>query len=269
MGLRKTIRKLVNRYGFISAEEKAKLKKAEAEFPHIMSLDETVDAMLRGVTLCRYGDAEFDVGAALNSNDPYQRPSERLTQRLKEIIHTPSSDSLLICIPPFNSKHNNKPWFYKGLNFWQWYWMKRWDSLKPMFSQKTYGNSFVSRDAVFYEVPLEKIKKAWEGRDVVFVVSQAGNFIMDERIFDNIKSAEFVYVKPTHAFDEYDRVLEESLRFPKDRLFFIAAGPTATVLAFDLHKQGYQALDMGHMSYCYAEYLGERVRPEEQKKKTA
>lgn len=34
-------------------------------------------------------------------------------------------------------------------------------------------------------------------------------------------------------------------------MFLIALGPTATVLAYDLYKRGYQAIDAGHMDVEY------------------
>ena len=34
-------------------------------------------------------------------------------------------------------------------------------------------------------------------------------------------------------------------------LFLIALGPTATVLAYDLFKAGYQAIDIGHVDVEY------------------
>jgi hypothetical protein len=36
-----------------------------------------------------------------------------------------------------------------------------------------------------------------------------------------------------------------------DKLILIALGPTATVLAYDLAKKGYQAIDIGHLPSCY------------------
>ena len=38
-------------------------------------------------------------------------------------------------------------------------------------------------------------------------------------------------------------------------MILIALGPTATVLAYDLAKQGYWALDIGHLDLEYEWYL--------------
>ena len=40
----------------------------------------------------------------------------------------------------------------------------------------------------------------------------------------------------------------------KNVLFLIALGPTATVLAYDLFKNGYQAIDAGHVDIEYEWY---------------
>ena len=40
-----------------------------------------------------------------------------------------------------------------------------------------------------------------------------------------------------------------------DQMILIALGPTATILAYDLAKEGYQAVDIGHMDIEYEWYL--------------
>ena len=40
-----------------------------------------------------------------------------------------------------------------------------------------------------------------------------------------------------------------------DSIILIALGPTATVLAYDLSKRGYQAIDVGHIDIEYEWFL--------------
>ena len=51
------------------------------------------------------------------------------------------------------------------------------------------------------------------------------------------------------------KIMEKSLNFvellPKDKLFILALGPMATVLAYDLARLGYRALDLGHIDIEY------------------
>ena len=61
--------------------------------------------------------------------------------------------------------------------------------------------------------------------------------------------------------DSRMEIYSEALRQPEDRLFLIALGPTASVLAYDLAVQGYQAVDIGHADISYEWLLrGERGR---------
>lgn len=239
------------------------LRGIKDDFPQMLSFKEMLDRILAGSSLIRYGDAEFDIGFIQeNKEDPYQRPSARLTQRLALILEK-DDPRILVCIPPIESEHNNIRNFRRGhFDFWEWYWIHRWNRLSGYIKNKVYGNSFFSRDAVFYELDVSEIAKIWNGRRVVFVYSKEGRFIFEPRLFSGIKEMFEVFVPATNDFDDYDRILSECLKFPKDVLFFISAGPTACVLVDDLAKAGYQALDMGHFPNCYLQYLGESPAPE-------
>lgn len=257
----KKFHKFSLKYLKISKKDNLKLQKIFQEFPQVMSLNETLDYVIKGASLCRFGDGEFNIANFLGANNNYQKSSQKLTERLNEVISEPINDKLMICISPLKSPDHYPNW-YRNLPYWEYYWLNHWHLVKDMIEYKKYGNALISRDSVFYEIDLPKIKSIWQDREVVFVVGKNGRFVFDQRLFDNIKNSEFIYVKPSHAFEDYDNILEQCLGFSKDKLFFIAAGPTATVLAFDLYKAGYQALDFGHLPNCYAEFLKEKPRPE-------
>ena len=58
-----------------------------------------------------------------------------------------------------------------------------------------------------------------------------------------------------NAFDEYDEIFEKILEYGKNKLILLALGPTATVLAYDLYKVGYRAIDIGHVDIEYEWFL--------------
>ncbi|MBE6460007.1 MAG: DUF1792 domain-containing protein [Alphaproteobacteria bacterium] len=233
-----------------------KLKKVEREFPKVYSCLETVEKLISGASICRYGDGEFTVmrGGGIY----YQNANPVLAKRLAEILSVQSTDKLLVAITGFQAM----PSIDTPIHFWHRYWANGWAKLKSYFKRDEYYNSFVSRASVFFTVPVEKIRQIWASRDVVFVVGRGSRFVMEPRLFDNIRSHNFIYVEPQNAFNEYDKILKACAEYSKDTLFFISAGPTATVLAYDLANLGYQALDLGHLPNCYAEYLNEAPSPE-------
>lgn len=73
-------------------------------------------------------------------------------------------------------------------------------------------------------------------------------------MLDNAKSVHRIICPATNAYNAYDKILETALeKIPKrdDVLVLCLLGPTATVLAYDLFKAGYQAIDMGHVDIEY------------------
>lgn len=233
-----------------------KLKKVEREFPKVHSCRETIEKLISGASICRYGDGEYALMRGRSIY--YQNANPVLAKRLAEILAVQSTDKLLVAITGFKAM----PSIDTPIHFWHRYWANGWAKLKSYFKQGEYYNSFVSRALVFNAVSVEDIKRIWADREVVFVVGHGSRFVLDPRLFANVKSHRFIYVKPQNAFDEYDEILSTCKKCDKETLFFISAGPTATVLAYDLTNMGYQALDMGHLPNCYAEYLNEAPAPE-------
>ncbi len=74
-------------------------------------------------------------------------------------------------------------------------------------------------------------------------------------LFSNINSIQRILCPAESAFDRYDEILEEALKIPKDKTILIALGPTASVLAYDLAKKGYHAIDIGHADISYEWFL--------------
>jgi hypothetical protein len=63
----------------------------------------------------------------------------------------------------------------------------------------------------------------------------------------------------TNAFERYDDLYREATKQPRNMLFLLALGPTATVLAHDLAEDGYRALDIGHIDIEYEWFLRKAI----------
>ena len=59
----------------------------------------------------------------------------------------------------------------------------------------------------------------------------------------------------TNAFTQYDQILNAAKEHGRNKLIVIALGPTATILSYDLAKENYWALDLGHIDIEYSWYL--------------
>ena len=64
----------------------------------------------------------------------------------------------------------------------------------------------------------------------------------------------YIEAPSSNAFSAYDLLFEKALSFGKKKLFVLILGPTATILAYDLAKNGYQALDFGYIGKFYVIY---------------
>ena len=95
------------------------------------------------------------------------------------------------------------------------------------------------------------MRKLWENRDIVVVEGKFSTLGVSNDLFKNAKSIKRILCPAINAYSKYDEILEFCQSFPKDTLFILALGPTATVLADDLSKSGYQALDLGNIDVEY------------------
>jgi glycosyltransferase family protein len=215
-------------------------KKNKIPLPAYCSIEETIRLMQNGYSISRFGDGEMAI--MIGHSLAFQKFSPSLAERLKEIIKY-TDDKFLPCLVSF--KNEIGPFFYR---FYSLHLAK----LKNFFNYSIrYGNPMISRLEGFLTVDIKEYRKIWNDRKVVFVFSSKGRFEIEAALFDNIKEYKTIDIPPKNAFDEYDRIFREAKQFSKDYLFLIAAGATASVLAYDLYKDGYQAIDIGHLPNSY------------------
>ena len=74
-------------------------------------------------------------------------------------------------------------------------------------------------------------------------------------LFDNCRSIERILGPAENAIDKYQQIIEETCKQSKNKLILIALGPTATVLAYELNRLGYQAVDIGHIDLIYEGFI--------------
>lgn len=221
--------------------------------PELMSIEETIKYILDNkASLCRYGDGEIGYVLSKNFQHFFQPYNPELRLKLQNIFKEPIPECL-IAIPEW-VKYPTDSDFGKicQVTFWPSF-------LKYLNINYKYGNSFCFTEKSFELGNLDLIKKLWDNRDVIVVTGKGSTFIWDERLFGNVKSVDYIYGKPVDAFSDYSLLIENVTRYsPKeDKLFLLSLGLTGTVLAYDLAKMGYQAIDMGHITNYYLTAIGE------------
>lgn len=225
--------------------------------PKVVSIDDTINKIVeQHCSASRFGDGEV----MLIGGKPirFQKASALLSSRLQEILQSENKGHL-VCISDMFSDMNR--YNRRATRFWRTHFYlygNLWDQY--LKEGKTYYNTFITRPYMDFKSKdqcgkwFELLKKIWNDRDIVFVEGEKSRLGVGNDLFDNARSIRRILCPATNAFDKYDEILAETMKLDKDTLFLIALGPTATVLAYDLFKAGYQAVDAGHVDIEYEWY---------------
>lgn len=102
---------------------------------------------------------------------------------------------------------------------------------------------------------IEKLKDYFSYKSILIIEGENTRFGVGNNLLKNVKDVKRILAPAKNAFSVYNKLIEEACKFPKGTIVLIALGPTATVLAYDLCKEGYQAIDIGHLDIEYEWYL--------------
>lgn len=224
---------------------------------HIRNHEETIDEIMRShSSVCRFGDGELDIIIHKWGNG-FQPYDSLLDKRLKEILTTPK-ERVLVCIPRHFKETKGMVLYSK--NLWRFYIVRNLIPLLDLLSPDiTYYDTQVTRFYIPYKDKgetkkkyVEHLKEIWQGRDIVIVEGYQTRSGIGNNLYANAKSVKRILCPSVNAFEKYDILLEAVFsNVPKDNLILICAGMTATVLAYDLANEGYQAIDLGHLDVEY------------------
>lgn len=227
--------------------------------PRVMSSRQTAEYILKHrCSVARYGDGEYclmrwkkDIG--------FQPGSKELSERLYDVLRNPPPE-LLVCVPDvFDSlrKFNQR-----SRLFWQHFDRKGFaKELYKIHKKKyRYGDALFTRiyieygDDRYVAELLPLIKKIWDGRDILLVEGAQTRFGVGNDLLDNAGSVIRILALAVNAFSKYDEILSAIRQEAEDRLILLALGPTATVLACELCRLGFWAIDIGHLDIEYEWY---------------
>ena len=99
-------------------------------------------------------------------------------------------------------------------------------------------------------------KQVWEKRNILLVEGSRAYIGVRNNLFEGANSIRRIIAPATNSFAKYDTILSlVKKHITKDVLVLVSLGPAATVLAYDLAKEGIQALDIGQLDNEYEWYL--------------
>lgn len=199
-------------------------------YPSVVGEMQTLDRVLAGASLARYGDGEFKMcaGAGIKSQEAHRVLSARLVEILKD------SGSCLVGIPNLRS---NTP----KAEFW-----KKYADYASYLCNREYVSSFITRPDSAPWINTDeywtKLESLWAGQSVTLVRGSSKSLTAAD-LGSACEVTEIVAPRQ-HAFASYDELLE---RIGTPKRVLICLGPTATVMATDLCARGVHAIDLGHI----------------------
>ena len=229
--------------------------------PHLLikTVDETLDKIINDkCSVSRFGDGEFHM-LMMTGNIRFQTLNNRLSIKLNEVIKS-KLEKHIVCLPPIFESVD----FMIDMPKNHWIWWLNWfgNRLTPYIDMnKEYYDSFMSRLYFVYKDKskvkerFNKAKLIWNNRDIVIVEGEKSRLGVGNDLFNNSKSIQRILCPAINAFFKYDEILNEVKKQDASKLILIALGPTATVLAYDLCIEGYQAIDIGHIDLEYEWFL--------------
>lgn len=232
-------------------------RKKQKIVPSVHTIEETIrEITTNNASVSRFGDGEMLLIGRKSIR--FQGESEQLSQRLLEVLKSQEKNHLICISDAFEELGR---YTRRARRFWRTHFYlygDLWD--KHLMPGRTYFNTFITRPYIDFKSKercglwFNMLKTVWDKRDVVFVEGEKSRLGVGNDLFNNASTIKRILCPPVNAFGKYDLILNKALEQDKNVLFLLALGPTATVLAYDLHKQGYQAIDVGHVDIEYEWY---------------
>ena len=238
-------------------QEKSGNKKSKL---NVLNTEQTLDYILKNkCSISRFGDAEFSV-MVYDKGIDYQHSSPELKAKLFEIKTTPKC---LACIPDiFNPESFNAEKLTKvEYKHWSKRRFGREKKWAEIFGEELLGDAFISRFYIRYKDHshtaefVEKLKKLWDKRDILFVEGKKTRLGVGNDLFSNAKSIRRILCPSKEAFNKLEEIEKAILDNSKsDTLVICALGATASVIAYELADK-LQVLDLGHIDIEYEWFL--------------
>lgn len=236
-----------------------KLNEVLQKYPmKILNTKESINYIREtGASLSRFGEGEIEL-MDKKMDLKFQRYDGKLALRMKEVILS-DNKAIAVGIPLAlkNRDHLNT----RAKAFWDShtsYDMVNW--VKYIKLRKTYLDSLMTRcyidlvDKSESTEIYEMWKEIWKNKRLLIIEGEKSRLGIGNDLFEEALEIRRIICPSENAFDQYDSILCEALKQPKEMLILIALGPTASVLAYDLAVNGFQALDIGHIDIEYEWY---------------
>lgn len=224
--------------------------RAVKAYPPVIGEQETLQRVLDGASIARFGDGEFN--HVRGRKNVSQVVDKRLTEELQAVLVS-APKSCLVGIPTMN------PVGPKYAN---------WSVYKDTYAQylnpkRRYYSAFITRpdsapwidQSVFYDA----VESLWAGKRVTLVGNGKRSITREFLLGTKAAEVDFVQCPYRDAYAEIDALERRCIEVGRSRVI-LCAGPTATCLAVRLARHGFHAVDLGHIGMFWRRYANPKKK---------
>ncbi len=223
----------------------------------VYSNNETLDFILQThCSVARFGDGEFDIMAG--HSIPYQEWNENLANELKHIVGRQSDLCFISCLPDVFEKQERYNSSCRS------FWTNHLNAYRSLYNEvcksSWYGSTFLSRpyidlqDKSLANGYFDQLKLLWEEQEVLIVEGETSRSGVGNDLFENSKSVERIICPSRNAYSKLNEIENKIREYGKNKLVLLMLGPTAKLISYHLHSEGYWLIDMGHVDSEYEWY---------------
>jgi hypothetical protein len=208
------------------------------------------------LSLARFGDGEFFCmsGHILGEKYGANFCSKELRERLRLVFQS-NNNKLLIGVYPPPPNKSGRYMIKAKLYYNEYIYFRTIRGLRGLIRPDyiyadalAFLNLSKFEEEIYRKEYFDLVNSLWRNRDVVFVTSKNGMLDMNHDIFEGVKIAGIIDTPNYNAYTEYSEILNRCSIYSNDTLFLVSLGFTACLLVHDLCHEGYQALDIGHIT---------------------
>lgn len=243
-------------------EYELEIKNAPYEYgtykgPIILSAVELLKRIIKEKkSLCRFGDGEFEIMLG-RDRSKFQKANREFTKKLISVLENNNSNIIVAIADNYGSLSK---YTEKAANSIRAYLTEdvRKEHMKLLDKNRVYYDAYVSRSYMMYKDKnyskkiFELYKKLFMKRNLLIVEGEYTRSGYGNDLFSTAGSIRRILCPDYNCYDVYDKIYRAVIDNAQlDDLILITLGSAATILAYDLAENGYQAIDLGQLDNEY------------------
>lgn len=222
---------------------------------------ETIELLKKGASIARFGDGELNIALGLCGVEEFQPFSLELQKKLVKCLQEKSNTSFLVA--PLASLGSMKGYNRRQKKFYSTFYFKRRRKIIEILNNK--GKGQIYGDPLFARIygyskqdsiervykKIELLNEIWKDKKILLVEGSTSQLGLDTDVLYSAQSIKRIIIPSKNAFEKYNEIVQSIRKQSDFDIILIIAGPTATILAYDLYKMGYWVIDFGQMQKSY------------------